>query len=77
MLIAKMVIFHYLTSFCQSHHVEYPLANNEKRMPRLPILKDIGAFLDTFDLDQPHQNYIKQKQERASNGAEIGSDDNY
>ena len=72
-----MVIFHYLTSFCRSNHVEYPLANYEKRKPSLSSLKDIGAFLDTFDLDQPHQNYIKQKQERASNGAEIGSDDNY
>ena len=68
MLISKMMNFHYLNSMCQSYHFEYPLASYEKRMPQLPIIKDITEFLDNVILHRPHHD--SQTKKRDSSGAE-------
>ena len=69
MLISKMMIFHYLNSMCQSYHFDqYPLASYEKRMPQLPIIKDITEFLDNVILHRPHHDSLTKK--RDSSGAE-------
>ena len=68
MLISKMMIFHYLNSMCQSYHFEYPLASYEKRMPQLPIIKDITDFLDNVILHRPHHDSLTKK--RDSSGPE-------
>ena len=72
MLISKLMILHYLISFIQSYHIEYPLASYEKRMPRLPSPKEITEFLDNFDSTnhRSHPNSQTQKHRRDTRDAE-------
>ena len=70
MLISKLMILHYLISFSQSYHIEYPLASYEKRMPRLPSPKEITEFLDNFPIHRSQPISQTQKQKRDTRDAE-------